>query len=220
MATRKIDSVGNGKQNDLSGLSSEWIGLGRNSEPTGGAEKSTLTNNRTESESGFDIISPIDLTDNGGSITGDKPRRGRPRGSKNIPKSPPQGSITEHLEDLLFSVHLMGAAILKVPELEIDAEEAKRLSDAIKNVAQYYPMVFDPKKLAIANLCVVLGTIYGTRAVAIYKSTPKKPSAPVTPIREVPKRDPPGPGPQPAPAAKVEVPSQMNPSGVDDISVM
>ena len=222
MATRKISGITSGKQDSLGGLDSEWIGLDRTPEPTGRIEEHSEPNNGSAKHAGFDIISPIDLTgtdDNRGDNSSEPRRRGRPKGSRNTPKTP-QGNLTDHLEDLLLSVHMMGAAFLKVPELELDADEAKRLSDSVKQVAEYYPVVFNPKKLAIANLVITLGTIYGTRAVAIYKTAPKRAPATVTPIRPPAPAAQPAPQPQTPPAAKVEVPSQINPSGVDDISVM
>jgi len=52
-------------------------------------------------------------------------------------------------------------------ELSLDKSEAQSMNSALKEVARHYPTQIDPKKLAIANLVVVLGGIYGTRAVAI-----------------------------------------------------
>ena len=60
----------------------------------------------------------------------------------------------------------MGAAILATPEIELDKEEAKKLSDAIKEVGKHYAMTFDPKHVAIANLMAVTGFVYGPRIVA------------------------------------------------------
>ena len=71
------------------------------------------------------------------------------------------------VEDVLYSLHLMGAEIFSTPELELDTVEAKKLGDAIQNVAKYYNIGFDPKKVAIFNLVTVAGMIYGTRFVAV-----------------------------------------------------
>lgn len=60
----------------------------------------------------------------------------------------------------------MGAAILKTPELELSKDDSKKLSQAIQEVGKHYAFMFDPKKVAIANLCAVAGYIYGTRLVA------------------------------------------------------
>lgn len=71
------------------------------------------------------------------------------------------------LTDLLFSIHLMGAEFLSTPELELDRDEAKKLGDAITEVGKYYNVSFDPKKVAIFQLAITAGGIYGVRFVAI-----------------------------------------------------
>ncbi len=60
----------------------------------------------------------------------------------------------------------MGAAILSVPELVLDAREAKGLAEAITGVAAFYDIPADPKTLAWVNLAMVGMTVYGTRALA------------------------------------------------------
>jgi hypothetical protein len=60
----------------------------------------------------------------------------------------------------------MGAAILSVPEVELDRDESKKLGDAIKDVGRHYAMVFDARYVAIANLGAVAGFIYGPRIIA------------------------------------------------------
>jgi hypothetical protein len=156
---------------------------------------------------GLPTVEPFDLIDGG--ISGDgfpsgRKRRGRPVGSRNAPKQASTQNIAEHLESLLLSVHLMGAAFFSTPELALDPEEATKLSDAIKNVAQYYPVVFDPKKLAMGNLGIVLLTIYGTRGVTLWKKmkqeTPSKSKPAPTPIRSESPKSPGTSGP-PAPSA-------------------
>jgi hypothetical protein len=111
----------------------------------------------------------------------------------------------------------MGAAFFSTPELALDPEEATKLSDAIKNVAQYYPVVFDPKKLAMGNLGIVLLTIYGTRGVALWKKmkqeTPSKPKPAPTPIRSESPKSPGTSGP-PAPSASAPPPANNRASDV------
>jgi hypothetical protein len=67
---------------------------------------------------------------------------------------------------LLYSLHQMGAAILATPEIELDKDESRKLAEAIKDVAGYYALAFDPKKVAIANLLSVAGFVYGPRIIA------------------------------------------------------
>lgn len=60
----------------------------------------------------------------------------------------------------------MAAAAL-VPELEIDAPEAKDLAEAIASVNQFYDKQIDPKVLAWVGLITVAGKIYAPR-VALF----------------------------------------------------
>lgn len=62
----------------------------------------------------------------------------------------------------------MAASALAVPELALDPVEAKSLAEATAQVAAYYPVSIDHKTLAWANLIMVAGAIYGTRAIAIH----------------------------------------------------
>lgn len=98
---------------------------------------------------------------------------GRPKGSynKSVEQIVAQSNLAD-LESLLLSLHLMGASLLRVPELELDSDECKRLSDAIRNVAQHYSFSVDPKKMAVAQLVMCAGSIYGPRILAatIHKS--------------------------------------------------
>jgi hypothetical protein len=70
----------------------------------------------------------------------------------------------------------MLAITLRVPELELEPEEAKRLETAIKRVSRHYPVNVNQKQVDVAMLIYALGTVYGTRAVAIY--TARKAAAP------------------------------------------
>jgi len=102
-----------------------------------------------------------------GKIDG-RTRAGRNTGTGTYAETP---SVSQDLNkisltELLFSLHQMGAAFLSVAELELDKSEAEKLGNAIKDVGKFYAMQFDPKKVAIANLMVIAGGIYGTRYVA------------------------------------------------------
>lgn len=140
---------------------------------------------------GFEVIDPTDI--DGGTDTGDpgyQPRRrGRKPGSKNKPRTGTEeakSNIAENLERILLSVHTMGAAFFSSPELELEAEEAKQLARAIREVSKYYPVTLDPKRLALIELGSVCAMVYGTRGVAIYRrvtAETKKP-APVTNIQD------------------------------------
>lgn len=60
----------------------------------------------------------------------------------------------------------MAAAILKVPDLELDKDEARRLAEAAAAVGEFYKIGLDAKKTAWVNLAAVAGSIYGPRIMA------------------------------------------------------
>lgn len=146
--------------------------------------------------SGIPLISPLDFgtggttsLDSGSGGTGTR-RRGRPPGSKNrtgdaaAPSQISDNLILSNIEDVLVSLHFMGAKFLDVPEIELSAEESRKLTRAIKNVAQHYRYSVDPKKLALFQLLAVSGGVYGPRLMAIYRKkiaseTPAAKPAPV-----------------------------------------
>lgn len=176
---------------------------------------------------GFPVISDFDLSPGSGSgaSSGDTEprRRGRPRGSGRKPAigtAQKASNLIADLEALLLSVHFMGAKLLSMPEWELEPSEAKKLSDAIKDVAQYYDFLMDPKKLAIAQLCFCAGGIYGPRVIVSFKNAVKPKlgpqrmvpidrQEPKTPAQEVPSQG-------KESEQQVTTPSQLWPAGVDD----
>lgn len=167
--------------------------------PIGIEEPEILTG---EPITSFDTVDPVAVTDDRTTDSGDTGRRrGRPKGSKNkIGLQPPPNLIAD-FEALLLSVHFMGAKLLSTPELELEPEEAKKLADAIKEVARHYSLAMEPKKLALYQLAFTAGGIYGPRFIAIVKSKPR-PVAPATaPGPQLVKQEPrPEPRPEPVPA--------------------
>lgn len=136
---------------------------------------------------GFETLTPFDIgTGSGNEPPTARPRkRGRPRGSTNTPKSDAQATATtqnlggaalESLEALLLGVHFMGAKLLQEPSIELDEGEAKKFSDALKNVAKQYQTVVDPKKLALIQLSTVMAGIYVPRILTLYKGSSKGPA--------------------------------------------
>jgi hypothetical protein len=71
------------------------------------------------------------------------------------------------ISDLLYSIHLMGAEMLKTPELELDKDECVKLADAVSEVSKHYTTAFNPKTVAWVHLAVIAGGIYGTRIFAV-----------------------------------------------------
>lgn len=64
----------------------------------------------------------------------------------------------------------MLAAIAKVPELELDQSEADALARAVANVARHYNLKASSKAVDWTGLIMCIGTVYGSRAVAIRAS--------------------------------------------------
>jgi hypothetical protein len=173
-------------------------------------------NPQPERIGGFEVYSPSDLRfDDSSGRSGGK--RGRPRGSKNRAadaQKTSQSNLIESVESLLLSTHFMLAKLCDVPELELDETEAKRLSEAFKKVAEFYPVGLSPKRLAWTEFCIAAGTVYGPRVVTIYKKKPKP--APVRVMPQQPQQaqtgSPGSPGPRPNNAAAANgprVPSEM-----------
>lgn len=72
------------------------------------------------------------------------------------------------MESALIGIHTILHAITKVPELEMSQEEASSVAAATEKVMAFYPDV-RPKggeTVAWINLAMVIGTVYGQRAVA------------------------------------------------------
>ncbi len=104
----------------------------------------------------------------------DEPKRGRgrPKGSSTGAAASGSARATEKetsqdLTAILLSTHMMLAAFLQVPELELDANEAKRLGDAVARVNKLYGgFMLSEKSMAWINLMMAGGAVYGPRVVA------------------------------------------------------
>jgi len=144
----------------------------------------------------FATISPLDFRSakpveprSGNSGTDSTKRRGRPVGSRNRTttaegqKAPLD--LASNIEDLLQSLHFMVAKFMKIDELELSDDEARKLTRAVREVGKHYNFSVDPKKVAIGQLMMVAGGIYGPRAVAIYNQKVASPR-PVTAPRPAP----------------------------------
>lgn len=78
------------------------------------------------------------------------------------------------LSDAILSLHDLAAGIFEIDELEIDENDAKRLSDAVLEVSKYHIEQFDPKKVAYFNLATVMAGVYGVRIMAYRKRMEKE----------------------------------------------
>lgn len=78
------------------------------------------------------------------------------------------------LEKILYSVHMMGANFLKVPELMIAPDEAKILAQSINAVQEYYDWDASEETIIWVNLVGALITVYGPRAAVLVSKANKK----------------------------------------------
>lgn len=93
-------------------------------------------------------------------------KRGRKPGTG---KAQASGTIDpDNIEVLLFNVHSMLAMMTGIGQLELNQQEAGTLAKAVCTVQAYYPTHISAKSLAWANLVMVAGGIYGSRAVAVW----------------------------------------------------
>ncbi len=105
---------------------------------------------------------------------------------------------TLDLNNILFSMHMMGAAMLKMPSLMITEEESKQLSTAITRVSELYEMpLMDEKTRAWLNLGIVGFQVYGTRVMAEMAERKKKRPAPPPMVISPFRTPPPAPAPPP-----------------------
>lgn len=95
-------------------------------------------------------------------------RRGRKPGTKNKPRAEKAGKIDlGPFSGVLLGIHSMLANIAKVPELELDNEEAEKLANASQKVLRHYVDLEVSQKAADwTNLFMAIGGIYGPRIVA------------------------------------------------------
>jgi hypothetical protein len=75
----------------------------------------------------------------------------------------------------------MGATFLKMPEMAINEDESKALSDAVTRVTELYDIpLMDEKTMAWVNLAIVASGVYAPRfvAVKVNRSKSKQPNQP------------------------------------------
>lgn len=108
-----------------------------------------------------------------------KRKRGRPSGAKSSSgnnrsggastgKNQAKNSGTIGIEQILFSIHMMMAGAIKVPELSLTQDESKQLANAIAEVNSHYNIAIDPKVMAWIGLSTTCVSIYAPR-IAAYK---------------------------------------------------
>lgn len=133
----------------------------------------------TDDDGTIPIINPAEIIIPGDTVSGDGPkRRGRKPGSKNRSSGPTQKETSGDLAGLLLSIHMMGAMILKTPELELTPDESEKLGAAVARVNKEFGVqIMSPKMAALVNLGIVAGTVYGPRGVVLWHKARKEKDA-------------------------------------------
>ncbi len=91
-------------------------------------------------------------------------RRGRKPGAQTKARKIDAGA----LESLLLSVHFGLSAVLSVPEMALDGDEATKLASAAEKVSRHYDVPGLPEKMIDwSNLLIVMAMVYGPRFAAI-----------------------------------------------------
>lgn len=85
-----------------------------------------------------------------------------------------------------MTIHGAAALVLDYKDLELDPEDAGKLSKAMQDVAKHYSVSVDPKKLAIVNLIGVAGSIYIAKFLTWKMQRTAEPKK--APIRVMPDR--------------------------------
>lgn len=140
------------------------------------------------------IIDPSAVTGDDGPAAVDstepaRKRRGRKPGSVSSKKT--SSLDINGVENILYSIHTMLAAMTSVPEWQLDKSEARMLAEASASVAAHYDVSASAKTIAWTNLIMVAGTVYGTRIIAI-RARNKKDKPPRSPasVQELRPRQP------------------------------
>src|SRR5207237_1061404 len=120
--------------------------------------------------------------------------RGRPRksgrdGAAGTPETTPSRPLdVDGITAILLSIHGLLSSFTKIPELEIEETEAKKIGEALKRVADQYDTVVSEKTLAWTNLVSSLSIVYGTRIFAYrarVRTDMDEKISPKTPLRTV-----------------------------------
>jgi hypothetical protein len=82
----------------------------------------------------------------------------------------------------LMLFHTSIAAMTATPEMVLEEDEAKAVSESALTLAAMYDITPDPKLQAMMNFAIIMGTTYGTRIIAIRarKSQERKEKKPGT----------------------------------------
>ena len=107
---------------------------------------------------------------------GRKPGSGSSGASAGSPKRSANSVSVNGVNKILLSLHMMGEAALKMPELAIDKQEAELLGSAIQAVQDHYNFDVSEEVTLWVNLVTAAVAVYGPRAVAIIARKKKESS--------------------------------------------
>src|SRR5260221_77324 len=107
-----------------------------------------------ETLAGIELIDPAGVSDATGS--GEPRRRGRPRGPSGSKKVP--ADLTK-FDGVILAAHLVVAAMMDAPELEISKEDSEDFARVTKNLLAEYSTSVSPKALAWTEFVMTVGRI-------------------------------------------------------------
>ncbi len=126
-----------------------------------------------ESVAGINVVDPFTLPDSdAGADTGsDQPRKRRGRKARAAEEKEAVQNITSLLkiERLLVTGCFFLGNLASAPELHISDAEAAEISEALKELAKFYPIGMSEKAIAWVNLSFAVGGVFGPRVIAITK---------------------------------------------------
>jgi hypothetical protein len=104
-------------------------------------------------------------TDTSGS---DGKRTRKPRSDAGEKRGRKRKETPQNVEALVTMVHTWASVLLKTPELMLDTDEVKQLSDAYSVFSEYHEVpILSAKRMSEINLVAVALAIYGSRVIAI-----------------------------------------------------
>lgn len=153
-------------------------GDGRIAEQSIGDNVTTPGNSGYQPAPGEIIIDPTSIGRDGGNSDsgnsdaqsgGRKQRsdKGKPRGRRGgFAASTQKASVNlevSGVESILLSVHSMLAVLTRVPEFELDKDDANKLAQASVNVGRHYNLEAAQKTVDWTNLAMIVAQIYGAK---------------------------------------------------------
>lgn len=120
---------------------------------------------------------------------GDRPKRGRPRGSRNSGQKS-EVDLTALLAENLYAFHTFLGAMTGKAIFAIEKAEADELGEAINRVASHYDIPgVNQKTVDWVRLARTLGMVYGGRMFAARMMRASNRAKPVNPVADAPQAE-------------------------------